>query len=148
MRDELNVLTEANGIWRLATKRLLDSLKSTAAIKAVEDLRTFMEGPDGYVAIHQLLNFTERHIVFGKSDPVYPGDHPTVYALRGGMAGGLVKTEMRSDGNIITTDYTVTTNLEPEHAIRVAIILGNKKPEEIMPWLYGELDKIAGSIPL
>lgn len=133
--------------WLSATKRRIDALDSAAAKKAVEDLTQFIEGDEGQSAIHHLLRVTERHIVFGKTDPVHPGDYPTVYALTGGMSGGLVRTVVRSDGNLIETDYATLEPISTTQAVKVAIILGNKAPYQIMKWLRDELDEIAKSIP-
>lgn len=133
--------------WLRAAKRLDDSLKSDARKKAVEDLREFLKNSEGAVAIHHLLRATSKHIVFGKSHEAHPGLYPTVYALKGGIDGGLIKTSMATSAGITSVDYPQQVPASPEEVINAAIVYAGIAPHKIMTWLRNELDKIADSIP-
>lgn len=134
--------------WSLAAAKLIDVVESDAAKAAIEELRAFIDSDDGRIAVHALLAQTGRHIVFGKTHEIHPGHLPTVYALRGGIAGGLVRTTTPTEGHFAPTFYHQVVSASAEEAVAAAILLGNKKPEEIMSWLRGELNTIAAEVLL
>ncbi|EKD24013.1 MAG: hypothetical protein ACD_81C00130G0001 [uncultured bacterium] len=123
--------------WDLAATRILDALSSPEANKAVADLTEFLTGTDGRNAIHCLLNFTGRHIVFAEVIEVHPVIPRTVYAL---TKVGLVKTGASST---LPGGFPETIPISAAEIVGATIQFGNTKPEQIMPWLLAELDTIA-----
>lgn len=134
--------------WLDAARRCIAREESPRRKEVAEELHQFIDGPAGRIAIHQLLRVANTHVVFGKSQEFHPHHSITVFALIGGIRGGLVMFHEVSYRGAFSTDYRISMEpITPETAVEVAIKYSHMAPDEIMPWLFSELDRIADSIP-
>lgn len=111
--------------------------------EAINELERFMCGSEG-AAAKELLAVTKRHVVLGEF-PASPG-HAVVCLLNGdglqksvegaGLAG--VYSSKQQELSRLTSQQALQAFIHPE--------MGNRKPTDLMPYLMGELDRIAEDV--
>lgn len=133
--------------WMEAARRQDERDNIVRIKKAAAELEVFLESNDGIIAVHQLLRVANRHIVFGAMDKVHPNESLTMVALVGGLDGGLRRyDEEFINGALVSEKYVKIERASALLAAGCAVRFKNIEPENVMPWLFDELDKIADSI--
>jgi hypothetical protein len=134
--------------WLLAAKRCNDRLNVPRMIAAGKELDEFLESEAGCEIVHGLLNATNRHVVFGETNAMHPRQKSTAYILKGGPGGGLwMMKDMTASGIFSSGDYVTSEQVPGKVVIEVAVRCRHLEPDQVLPWLLEELDKIAESIP-
>lgn len=108
------------------------------------DLHMFMRSEEGRSALALLLE-SGRHLIFGEDHA--GGGYGTVYFING---TGLHRSiEVMGTWQLYSSEVRKPeiSPIPEREAVYAAVQYGGKNPNEIMPWLRAELDKIAAAAP-
>lgn len=144
--ETMEIDNERRRKWLLAAKRC-DSRIDLSRIRAAgKELDEFLKSDAGQDAVHCLLRATNQHVIFGKTNAMHPNQPCSAYLLRGGISGGLWMMVDKTSGGIFSSaDYVASEEVKGEVVVEVAARCLYLQPEQVLPWLLGELDKIADS---
>ncbi len=118
-------------------------LQAVQIAEAGRDLEQFVNSEEGRTAM-ELLGAAQRHLIFGEEAD---GGYATVFFIDG---KGIQKSyephgtwTAYSKGNFPDPQISQATSRE---AAQAAVWYARRKPEDVVTWLRGELDKLADAI--
>lgn len=140
-----------NSKWSQAAEKyqaakITASTKEAAIASAVAELEEFMLA-DGETAM-KLLGASGKSIELAEQSEtssfvvVYFFDGNGLQSVAGSVGLGAAYASFGGK-----TEQPKPSPITAEDAIRAAVEYGGKKPEEVVPWLRSELDRIASEAP-
>jgi hypothetical protein len=138
-RDAISRLREQEVKFDPDTSRSRDMQISAAA----RELQEFLRSDEGRLAL-ALLKAAKRHIIFGE-------EREDGYAQVAFIDGGGIQRSIEPGGESWAyhrgeIPKPIISPITAHAAVEAAVCFTKKKPNEVVPWLLGELDKIADAI--